>query len=260
MYFVTSDNLSLFYETTGDPQNTPVLLIHGLGADYRMWQPQIKPFVEAGFFVITPDIRSHGQSESGEFSIAACARDMLALLDELGIQEANLVGVSMGGLIVQQIASDFPQRLDKIIICDSFSGVTNFIERFNARLAALLLKMLPVSWQTKLLVSTYQRMGKTKVAEYFKQMLESSDIQQVREARAAVNDFDIIECLPEIKNPTLILVGDGFGKTAIEMARVTADGIQGATFQILEGGGDPSNMLVPEEFNRQVLAFLEDAK
>jgi 3-oxoadipate enol-lactonase len=222
-----------------------------------MWQPQFDPFIEAGFFVITPDMRSHGQSDSGSFSISACAADMRALFAELGLAKVHLVGVSMGGLIVQQMACDYPQSVNKIVICDSFSGVTNFSERFNARLAAVLLKVLPPSMQRKLLISTYQRMGKVEVAKYFDQMLENADIRKVREVRAAVNSFDIVSRLPEIKNPTLVLVGDGFGKTAIEMARKTSNGIQGASFQILEGGGDPSNMLVPDEFNRQVLAFLK---
>jgi aminoacrylate hydrolase len=162
----------------------------------------------------------------------------------------------MGGLIAQQMACDYPQVINKLVICDSFSGVTSFSERFSAKLAAFLLKVLPANMQSKLLISTYQRMGHMAVAEYFSQMLESTDIQQVRAARTAVNAFDIIDRLSEIQSPTLVLVGDGFGKTAIEMAKKTADGISGATFQVLAGGGDPSNMLVPEDFNRQVLDFL----
>jgi 3-oxoadipate enol-lactonase len=224
-----------------------------------MWQPQIEIFARAGYFVIAPDMRSHGQSELAPFSLVACARDLRALFEELDIPKAHLIGVSMGGLIVQQLACDDAQHVAKIIICDSFSGVTSFSERFNARLAAILLKVLPASLQTKLLVSTYQRMGKIEVADYFSQILESSALQQVRAARAAVNSFDIVSRLPEIKNPTLVLVGDGFGKTAIEMAQKTAKGIQGASFQILEGGGDPSNMLVPEAFNQQVLNFLKSS-
>lgn len=256
MFFTAPDNTQLFYKTKGDSKNPAIVLLHGLGADHQMWQSQIEPFAEAGFFMIVPDMRSHGQSAAGDFSIANCAQDMQALLAKLGIEKAHLVGVSMGGLIAQQMACDYPQIVAQLIICDSFSGVTSFSERFNAKLAALLLQVLPASMQSKLLISTYQRMGQAAVAEYFSQMLERADIQQVRDARATVNAFDIIKQLPEIQAPTLVLVGDGFGKTAIEMARKTADCIQGAAFQILEGGGDPSNMLVPEAFNRQVLDFL----
>jgi len=259
MNFTTPDNLTLYYETIGDSQNPAVLLIHGLGADHRMWGPQIGPFVEDGFFVITPDMRSHGQSETGEFSIANCARDLQVLFNELNIEKAHMVGVSMGGLIVQQMACDYPQRAQKIIICDSFSGVISFAERFNAQLAAVLLALLPSKLLTKLLVSTYQRMGREDVATYFANVLAEGDVQNMRTARKAVNEFNIIERLSEIQQSTLVLVGDKFGKMAVEMARKTAAGISGATFQILTGGGDPSNLLVPEEFNRQVLAFLGEA-
>jgi len=255
--FTTTDNLKLFYKTFGDPRNPAVLLIHGLGADNGMWQPQIEPFAAAGFYMITPDMRSHGQSATGEFSIAACARDLQDLLDELNIQKTHLVGVSMGGLIVQQMICDFPDCVDKIVICDSFSGVSSFSERFNAQLAAMLLAILPNKLLTKLLVSTYQRMGRKDVADYFTSVLQSADVQNVRAARRAVNAFDIVARLPEIRQPTLVLVGDKFGKMAVEMARKTANGIPGAAFQILKGGGDPSNMLVPEAFNRQVLEFLK---
>jgi pimeloyl-ACP methyl ester carboxylesterase len=259
MNFTTPDNLKLFYKTTGNSQDSAILLIHGLGADHRMWQPQIEPFAKAGFFIITPDMRSHGRSATGKFSIANCARDLQALLDELNIEKAHLVGISMGGLIVQQMACDFPQSVQKIIICDSFSGVISFAERFNAQLAAMLLAVLPNNLLTKLLISTYQRMGQEDVATYFASVLAEGDVQNMRSARKAVNDFNIIERLLEIQQPTLVLVGDEFGKMAIEMARKTANSIPGATFQILAGGGDPSNMLVPDGFNQQVLAFLSDA-
>ncbi|MFN2236872.1 MAG: alpha/beta fold hydrolase [Anaerolineales bacterium] len=255
MFYKGYQNLKLFYQTTGDSKNPAILLIHGLGADHNMWEPQIEPFVEAGFFVITPDMRSHGQSETRAFSIAACARDLEVLLEELKIEKAHLVGVSMGGLIVQQMACDFSKRAHKIIICDSFSGITNFSERFNAQLAAILLAVLPNKLVTKILVSTYQRMGQDDVAAYFAGVLAEADVQNLRAVRKAVNDFNIMECLATVKQPTLVLVGDKFGKMAVEMARKTALGIQGATFHILTGGGDPSNMLVPQEFNRQVLAF-----
>ena len=255
--FTTPDNLKLFYKTFGDPQNPAVLLIHGLGADNGMWQPQIEPFAAAGFYVITPDMRSHGQSATGEFTIAACARDLRDLLNELDIQKAHLVGVSMGGLIVQQMTCDFPDRVDKIVICDSFSGVISFSERFNAQLAAVLLAILPNKLLTKLLVSTYQRIGREDVASYFTSVLRSADVHNVRAARRAVNVFNIVARLPEIRQPALVLVGDKFGKMAVEMAHKTANGIPGAAFQILKGGGDPSNLLVPEAFNRQVLEFLK---
>jgi len=76
-------------------------------------------------------------------------------------------------------------------------------------------------------------------------------------ARQEVNRFTILNELSEMNIPTLVLVGDAFGKLAIDMAHTTAEGIPCAQFQILKGGGDPSNLLVPEKFDETILAFLK---
>ncbi len=77
-------------------------------------------------------------------------------------------------------------------------------------------------------------------------------------ARQEVNRFNLVDQLVSIHIPVLVLVGDGFGKMAIEMARTTAQGLPDARFQVLPGGGDPSNLLVPELFNRALKAFLAE--
>ncbi len=257
MILNTSDNVELFYETFGSGDNLPVLLLHGLGADHQMWQPQISAYPSQGFFVIAPDMRGHGASSTpGYFSLADCARDARELLDELGVERACVVGVSMGGLIAQQFACDCVDRVDRLVIVDSFSGATGVVERFNARLASFLLAVLPVSLQTKLLLSTYERMGKPQVAAYFETCLARADVLQLQRMRRVVNQFNIFERLHKIGVPTLVLVGDGFGKTAIQMATKTAEAIPGAQFGVLEGGRDPSNLLVPEVFDREVLGFI----
>jgi 3-oxoadipate enol-lactonase len=258
MIIETSDSITLFFETFGDEANDPVLLIHGLGADHQMWQPQLVRYPNEGHFVVAPDMRGHGESSTPiAFSLQDCARDMSELLDGLALPQASVVGVSMGGLIAQQFACDYPEKVDKLVIVDSFSGVTSIAERFNAWLASFLLAVLPTSLQTKLLAATYSKMGKPEVASYFEAQAARIDPAMLRQARSTVNKFDIFDRLHEIQAPTLVLVGDGFGQTAINMAQKTAGAIQGSSFKILEGGGDPSNMLVAEAFDREVLAFVK---
>ena len=71
MNFKTFDQLSLYYETHGDPGAVPVVLIHGIGADHEMWKPQLASFPASGYFVIVPDLRGHGASDLPQtFSIA----------------------------------------------------------------------------------------------------------------------------------------------------------------------------------------------
>lgn len=257
MIFKTSDELSLHYESSGDPTAPPVVLIHGIGANYEMWKPQITSLPNAGYFVIVPDMRGHGESGVPDvFRIADCARDIKELLDHLKIQRAHLVGVSMGGMVAQQCVVHYPNYVISQVIVDSLSGVSRPIERFNASLAAALLKVFPPKVQARMIRSSYKKMHHEDVGKYFEERVLSINAQWLLGARLEVNRFDIFSELSKMQVPTLVLVGDAFGKLAINMARTTAENIPGAHFQILKGGGDPSNLLVPDLFDQAVLDFL----
>ena len=256
-YLATLDHARLFSAAYGDPSNPPILLLHGLGADHEMWRPQIERYPQESLFVIAPDLRGHGRSEKPTvFTIAACARDLRDLLDQLEIERTAVVGVSMGGLVAQQFALDYPERLSRLVIADSFSCVRRPLERFNAWLGAFLLHFFPLRLQAYLIRLTYRRLGATRVGEYLSDSLLAVDPQWTARLREQVNRFDVCDRLGEIKVPTLVLVGTAFGNLAIEMARTTAAGIPGAVFETLPGGGDPSNLLVPQAFDQAVLRFL----
>ena len=258
MKFTTGDQLNLYYECHGDPQSPPVVLIHGIGADHEMWRPQITSFPAAGYYVIVPDLRGHGRSDLPvEFHIIDCARDIWELLNVLNIDRSHLVGVSMGGMVVQQFVAQYPERALSQVIVDSLSGVTRPVERFNAGLAAFLLRVFPQKLQTYMIRSSYKKLGHEDVGRYFEDRIYHMDARWLLMARQEVNRFNLLTELPSMSTPTLVLVGDSFGNLALNMARTTAEKIPGAQFQVLPGGGDPSNLLVPERFDQAVFAFLE---
>ncbi|MFX0064331.1 MAG: alpha/beta fold hydrolase [Candidatus Hermodarchaeota archaeon] len=258
MILHTSDGIKVYYKTFGSEKSLPLILVHGLGADRNMFNTQIDKYVAEGFFLIVPDMRGHGDSAKvNSFKIEDCARDLKELLDHLHITNTSLIGVSMGGLIVQQFALDFSSYVDKLIIVDSFSGVSGFFMKFNAKLASLLLKVIPKKLLAKLYGTAYKGKKNEPIRKYFEEITLKGDMKQIRMARSEVNRFDVLKRLKEISVPTLVLVGDLFGKMAINMANVTAEGIPNAQLKVLKGGGDPSNMLVPELFNTEVLLFLK---
>lgn len=257
MKFISSDQLSLYYETHGDPNSTPVFLVHGVGADHEMWKPQISSFPEAGYYTIVPDLRGHGVSAvPGTFRIVDCARDIKELLDDLHITQAHLAGVSMGGMVVQQFVALYPERALSQVIVDSLSGVSRPFERFNAGLAAFMLRVFPQKLVAYLIRTSYQRLGHEAVGQYLSERIFQMDPRWLLAARLEVNRFNILSELPNMSLPTLVLVGDAFGKLATNMARTTAENIPDAQFRLLPGGGDPSNLLVPERFDQAVLDFL----
>ena len=125
-----ANGIELTYESHGDPSAPTLLTIHGLGAQLTDWRPGFaEGFVDQGFHVVAFDNRDVGRStwfdDAGEpelgalladpsvpvpYLVADMAADAVGLLDALGIGRAHILGVSMGGMIAQQVAIDFPDR------------------------------------------------------------------------------------------------------------------------------------------------------
>ncbi|HET6167175.1 MAG TPA: alpha/beta hydrolase [Marmoricola sp.] len=138
-----SPGVELCYQTFGDPEDEPLLLVMGLGAPMTWWPPELcRMLAEAGFFVIRYDNRDTGRSSRGTgrvsrgmlvkaflggkvkapYSLADMAQDGFGLLDHLGIESAHVVGVSMGGMIAQTIAVTEPARVRSLVSIMSTTG------------------------------------------------------------------------------------------------------------------------------------------
>lgn len=117
------NGIDLWYERSGG-DGTTLVLTHGFAAPTPCWPPVIDEF-RRRFDLVLYDVRAHGRSPIGDasdVSLPGFAADLAGLLDALGIEQAHVGGVSMGGMIAAQFACDFPHRLRSLALCDTTAG------------------------------------------------------------------------------------------------------------------------------------------
>ena len=143
---INANGVQLTYETDGDPQGTPLLLIMGLGMQLTSWPTSLVQLLVAdGYFVIRFDNRDSGLSSilhhhgtpnvalslikslfglrlKSPYKLRDMAHDALAVLDAAGVAQAHVVGVSMGGMIAQVLTAEAPQRVKSLVSIMSTSG------------------------------------------------------------------------------------------------------------------------------------------
>jgi pimeloyl-ACP methyl ester carboxylesterase len=123
--FTDVDDVRVHYQEAGDPTGPAVVLIHGFSSSTLVWSRVFLRLADEGFRVIAVDLLGYGYSgkpRRGEYTIEAQARMILGLLDNLGIEQANIVGSSYGGAVAAACALDYPDRLQKLVLVGS---VTN---------------------------------------------------------------------------------------------------------------------------------------
>ena len=119
--FVELNDFVAHVQTDGPAGGGAVLLLHSLGTNLHVWDPQAAALSRAGHRVIRPDLRGHGLSEApaGPYTMDLLARDALGLLDELGVRQAHVCGVSIGGRIAMEMAALAPDRVRSLALCDT---------------------------------------------------------------------------------------------------------------------------------------------
>lgn len=238
-----------------------MLLLHGLGADHSMWKPQLQTYAEAGYQLLVPDLFGHGlSSKLPHLSLDGWHHQLNWLLDDHHVEQCNLIGVSMGGVIAQSYAVKYPQRVKKMVISDSFGELRTWQERLLGLSQVIGLRLFQLFGKRGLakgLTSAYKAAYTHNARDYFAQMSLSLDLGQMILARKAINRINVLKDLNDITIPTLVLVGAAFGQTFIGINRKIAEALPNSEFVVLRQAMDPSNLVNPVAFDRQVLRFFK---
>lgn len=249
MPYLTRDSVRLYYEDHG--KGVALLLSHGFGASTDMWRGQVEAF-QASYRLVPWDMRGHGNSASPEdqvlYSHQHTVEDMRALLDHLQIEQAVIVGHSLGGFMSLAFHVAYPQRVKALILQGCGPGYRNADTRatWNAR-AEQRARTLETQGLAALGGGAEVRVS-----------TQRSALGLAKAARGILAQVDarVIDSLPHIRVPTLIIVGEG-DTPFVTGAHYMATRIPQATEVVVQNAGHGANVEQPAVVNEAIRQFLE---
>jgi pimeloyl-ACP methyl ester carboxylesterase len=249
------DGVNIYYEVHGS--GPPLILTHGYSSTSAMWQGQIAA-LSRHYKLVLWDMRGHGQSDypesSAAYSEALTVADIAALLDAAGAEKAIVGGLSLGGYMSLAFYRSHPERVRALLIIDTGPG----FRKDDARDA----------WN-KRAHETAERFDREGLGVLKQMSAERASVTHrdasglARAARGMLTqrDASVMEILPAIKVPSLVVVGAN-DTPFLAASDYMAAKIPGAEKVVIPGAGHAANIDQPEAFNVAVLGFLDrlDAK
>ncbi len=246
------------------PDDAPVLVLsNSLGTDLHMWDPQMAVLTRR-HRVLRYDQRGHGQTPvaPGPYSIDDLARDVVALLDYHDIERVSFCGLSLGGMVGMALASHAPERIDRFVACCT-SAQLGPPELWQERAAlvraggmAAVIDAVCARWFSPAFAA-----ADTSTVDGIRTMLAGTDAEGYALCCEAIGAMNLLDRLPSISAPTLVLSAELDPATPPEHGRTICAAISGARLLVLPDAAHLANVEQPDTFNRAIVAHLtpEDA-
>jgi len=262
---VRVNDVELYYQDVGDGE--PLLLIMGFGGDITAWAFQIPDFA-ARYRVIAFDNRGVGQSDAPDhpYTTRMMAGDALGLMDALGVDRAHVLGVSMGGMIAQELALARPDRVSSLHLACTFAHPDRYMLALNAAWREMRLG-LGREWTLRTLgLWLFSPTTYAERPEFIEALLQNSLENPYPQSLAgflrqgeAVAAHDALDRLPAIRCPTLVTVAEDDILVPPRFAREIVAQIPGAELKLVPGAGHAYFLERPDVFNALSLDFIARA-
>ena len=239
--------------------DAPILLLGGsLGTTLAMWERQL-PLAER-LRLVRLDHRGHGGSHvpPGPYEIADLGRDVLALMDSLGIERASYCGTSIGGMVGIWLGANAPERILRLVLaCTSahMPPASAWRERAAAVLEAGSPAVVADAVVERWLTPGYAAEHPGVRAE-LRAMLAATDAEGYAACCGAIERMDLREQLPRVTAPALVISGSDDPATPLEHQRLIAAAIPGARHEIVGPAAHMAAVERHEAFNRLILEHL----
>ncbi|QQS47353.1 MAG: alpha/beta fold hydrolase [Acidobacteriota bacterium] len=255
------NDIQIYYEVEGD--GPPLLLIYGLAGRGNGFRHQV-PALSTKFKTISFDNRGVGETDQPEepYSIAGMANDAAGLMDFLRIESAGVFGVSMGGMIAQELALRHPGRVTKLALGCTHSGIRNCVP--SPKWVTEIFKTLPGKPRERAVRDsvpfnfsphTQQHRPDLIEAEIERMIPNGQRLHAYENQVRAIYGFDAFDRLNEIRIPTLVLTGKDDVLIPPENSRMLAERIPGARLIEFDRAGHLFFIEQADQVNRALIDF-----
>jgi 3-oxoadipate enol-lactonase len=254
---MTDDGVRLSVWLDGSAPRPPLVLASSLGTTAEMWHAQLTALTPR-FRVIRYDPRGHGKSQHGKgpYSIERLGRDVVAILDVLGVSRAHFAGVSLGGMVGQWLGCHSAERIERLVLANT-SSYMGPPSSWNARIETVTTRGMSAiaGGMIERWFTPEFRVRAPATVDTFRAMLVATSPAGYVASCAAIRDMDQRTAVAAIRAPTLIVAGAADVATPPAASYELARAISGSRLVTLEAA-HLSNVEQPAAFDRALVEFL----
>ncbi|NOZ94426.1 MAG: alpha/beta fold hydrolase [Acidobacteria bacterium] len=247
-------------------EGPPLFLVGGLGSTARIWG-DFPGLLGRSFFVVCPDNRGVGSSRGGApFTLAVQAKDLVSLMDHLGLEHAALLGASLGGSIVLETARRYPARVDHMVLVSCSARLGTHGRALMEALERLLDHVPPGLFGELLTLLSFAPPFHERHPALIRHVaalygLDAADVEGTRrQLRHLLSGWDLGPHLATITAPALVLAGGRDPIIPVEATRELAEALPGARFRLVPDAAHSVLAEGGEEVLAEVITFLMDGE
>jgi len=261
---VRCDDINVCYDVKG--KGFPLVMITGLSGNMDSWDPRLIAGLSEKYSTVLFDNRGAGRTDAPKinYTIKMFADDTVRLMDNLKIKKAHIFGISMGGMIAQELTLNYPQKVEKLVLCSTHCGVSKSVPA-SPKVLSVLISMTAGAKSEDIIRNMFSIAFTEDFIknnpDYIRSATERAMIAPItsdafRRQLMATSVWDAYTRLPMIKAPTLVMAGKKDILIPPENAKILADRIPRANLVYFEKSGHSLYPHEPEKMLATLLEFL----
>lgn len=264
---VRLDGITLSYDLTGAGPEAPIVQLHALGLNRHLWD-EVAGWLGRRARVVAVDLRGHGESSKppgpgAAYTFDDYVADVRGLVERLGLGRIRLMGLSIGGMIAQRFAADYPELVEALVLVDTSSDLGDEARQLQLERATLIeregvagqVESSKPRWFTPAAIER-----SLPAIEQASGWLRNTDRFGYAASCRALATWRFTEQLHKIRCPTLVVVGDQDPGTPPAHARVIHEHVRGSQLAVIPGASHLSPLEQPTAFRDVVERFLDSVK